>query len=195
MEGGSPSRAQAAIKSPDPGELSMPINIKGRSWLSIDDLSAAEIRFLLRLAAELKSAKLAGSEQQRLKRRNIALIFEKDSTILAWPFQARISSTPMYGFPWGAKREVGRAHRVAQPLPRDGGGDGNDRQCSRQVHALLPAFHNRETIVGEEVAGTFAIDCMEVTETVFEGPASIVFDQAENRMHTIKAVLVATIGS
>jgi ornithine carbamoyltransferase len=48
--------------------------------LSIDDLSAAEIRFLLRLAAELKSAKLAGSEQQRLKGRNIALIFEKDST-------------------------------------------------------------------------------------------------------------------
>lgn len=59
----------------------------------------------------------------------------------------------------------------------------------------LPAFHNRETIVGEEMARTFGIDCMEVTESVFEGPASIVFDQAENRMHTIKAVLVATIGS
>jgi ornithine carbamoyltransferase len=59
----------------------------------------------------------------------------------------------------------------------------------------LPAFHNRETNVGEEMAGTFGIDCMEVTENVFEGPSSIVFDQAENRMHTIKAVLVATIGS
>jgi ornithine carbamoyltransferase len=58
----------------------MPMNLKGRGLLSIDDLSAAELRFLLRLAAELKSAKLAGSEQQRLKRRNIALIFEKDST-------------------------------------------------------------------------------------------------------------------
>ena len=59
----------------------------------------------------------------------------------------------------------------------------------------LPAFHNRETIVGEEIAQKFGIDCMEVTESVFEGLASIVFDQAENRMHTIKAVLVATIGS
>lgn len=58
----------------------MPVNLKGRSLLSIDDLSASEIRFLLRLSAELKSTKLAGSEQPRLKRRNIALIFEKDST-------------------------------------------------------------------------------------------------------------------
>jgi ornithine carbamoyltransferase len=58
----------------------MPINLKGRSLLSLDDVSASEIRFLLRLAADLKSAKLAGSEQQRLKGRNIALIFEKDST-------------------------------------------------------------------------------------------------------------------
>ena len=59
----------------------------------------------------------------------------------------------------------------------------------------LPAFHNRETTVGEEIAQKFGIECMEVTEGVFEGPASIVFDQAENRMHTIKAILVATIGS
>jgi ornithine carbamoyltransferase len=59
----------------------------------------------------------------------------------------------------------------------------------------LPAFHNAETKVGSEIAGKFGIDCMEVTEQVFEGPASIVFDQAENRVHTIKAVLVATIGT
>jgi ornithine carbamoyltransferase len=58
----------------------MPINLKGRSLLSLDDLSASEIRFLLRLAADLKSAKLSGSEQRRLMGRNIALIFEKDST-------------------------------------------------------------------------------------------------------------------
>ena len=58
----------------------MPLNLKGRSLLSLDELSASENRFLLRLAAELKSAKLSGSEQQRLKGRNIALIFEKDST-------------------------------------------------------------------------------------------------------------------
>lgn len=58
----------------------------------------------------------------------------------------------------------------------------------------LPAFHNTETTVGKEIQEKFAIDAMEVTGEVFEGPASIVFDQAENRMHTIKAVLVATLG-
>jgi ornithine carbamoyltransferase len=59
----------------------------------------------------------------------------------------------------------------------------------------LPAFHNRETKVGEEIYEHFGIDCMEVTDDVFESPASIVFDQAENRMHTIKAILVSTLAS
>ncbi len=58
----------------------------------------------------------------------------------------------------------------------------------------LPAFHNRETKVGEWIYETFGLDGVEVTEEVFESPASIVFDQAENRMHTIKAVLVASLG-
>jgi ornithine carbamoyltransferase len=58
----------------------------------------------------------------------------------------------------------------------------------------LPAFHNTETQVGADIARAFGIECMEVTEEVFEGSASIVFDQAENRMHTIKAMLVATLG-
>lgn len=58
----------------------------------------------------------------------------------------------------------------------------------------LPAFHNRETKVGEEIFQKFGLDGMEVTEDVFESPASIVFDEAENRMHTIKAVMVATLG-
>lgn len=57
----------------------------------------------------------------------------------------------------------------------------------------LPAFHNRETKVGEWIYQTFGLDGVEVTEDVFESPASIVFDQAENRMHTIKAVLVAIL--
>src|SRR6056297_627315 len=58
----------------------------------------------------------------------------------------------------------------------------------------LPAFHNRETNVGEDIYKKFKIDAMEVTEDVFESEASIVFDEAENRMHTIKAVMVATMG-
>jgi ornithine carbamoyltransferase len=58
----------------------------------------------------------------------------------------------------------------------------------------LPAFHNRETKVGEEMFETYGLDGMEVTDEVFESERSIVFDQAENRMHTIKAVMVATLG-
>ena len=59
----------------------------------------------------------------------------------------------------------------------------------------LPAYHNLETKVGREVYEKFGLDGVEVTEEVFESPASIVFDEAENRMHTIKAVMVATLGS
>ena len=59
----------------------------------------------------------------------------------------------------------------------------------------LPAFHNRETVIGGETYQNFGIEAMEVSEEVFESPASIVFHQAENRIHTIKAVMVATLGS
>ncbi len=69
---------------------------------------------------------------------------------------------------------------------------GNPR--TRFMHCL-PAFHNTDTTVGAEMKEEFGIECMEVTEEVFESEASIVFDQAENRMHTIKAVLVATLGA
>jgi ornithine carbamoyltransferase len=58
----------------------------------------------------------------------------------------------------------------------------------------LPAFHNRETKMGEDIFKKFGLDGMEVTEEVFESRHSIVFDEAENRMHTIKAVMVATLG-
>lgn len=59
----------------------------------------------------------------------------------------------------------------------------------------LPAFHNRETAVGEEIYRKFGLPAMEVTDDVFESGVSIVFDQAENRVHTIKAVMVATLGT
>ena len=58
----------------------------------------------------------------------------------------------------------------------------------------LPAFHNRETKVGEDVYQRYGLDGLEVTDDVFESERSIVFDQAENRLHTIKAVMVATLG-
>jgi ornithine carbamoyltransferase len=333
----------------------VPINLKGRSLLNLDDVSASEIRFLLRLAAELKSTKLSGSEQQRLKGRNIALIFEKDSTrtrtgfeVAAYDQAAHVTYLGPSGTQIGHKESMkdtarvlgrmydaiefrGYSQRSARELADYSGvpvyngltdeahptqaladfmtmrefthkhlsdmsvvfiGDvGNNvarslalgavklgmdmrlcgpkelwperplferlEQTAREArgkisigtdlgaalsgadfvytdvwlsmgepkekwaeriplltpyrvtedvmamtsnaHAkfmhCLPAFHNRETTVGEEIAQKFGVECMEVTEGVFEGPASIVFDQAENRMHTIKAVLVATIGS
>lgn len=63
----------------------------------------------------------------------------------------------------------------------------------RFLHCL-PAFHNRETKVGEQIFEKYGLDGMEVTDDVFESEYSIVWDQAENRMHTIKAVMVATLG-
>jgi ornithine carbamoyltransferase len=59
----------------------------------------------------------------------------------------------------------------------------------------LPAFHNRQTKVGQQIYEEFGLDGLEVTDEVFESPRSIVWDQAENRMHTIKALMVATLGA
>jgi ornithine carbamoyltransferase len=57
----------------------------------------------------------------------------------------------------------------------------------------LPAFHDRQTAIGEDIFQRFGLDAMEVSDDVFASPASVVFDEAENRVHTIKAVMVATI--
>ncbi len=59
----------------------------------------------------------------------------------------------------------------------------------------LPAFHNRETLMGEDIFQKYGMDGLEVTDEVFESPMSVVFDEAENRLHTIKAVMVATLGA
>jgi len=59
----------------------------------------------------------------------------------------------------------------------------------------LPSFHNRQTIMGEEIYQKYGIEAMEVTDDVFESEHSVVFDEAENRLHTIKAVMVATLGA
>lgn len=77
-------------------------------------------------------------------------------------------------------------YRVTQQLMDIAGS-----QC-RFMHCL-PAFHDLNTETGKEVYDKFGIDCMEVTDEVFESDASIVFDEAENRMHTIKAVMAATL--
>ena len=69
--------------------------------------------------------------------------------------------------------------------------DAAGPQC-RFMHCL-PSFHDLKTKTGEEMYKKYGIDCMEVTDEVFESPQSIVFDEAENRMHTIKAVMAATL--
>ncbi|TML65863.1 MAG: ornithine carbamoyltransferase [Actinobacteria bacterium] len=69
-----------------------------------------------------------------------------------------------------------------------------DVWVSMKFMHCLPAFHNTDTAVGKEIYEKFGLDALEVTEEVFESPASLVWDEAENRMHTIKAVMVATLG-
>ena len=69
--------------------------------------------------------------------------------------------------------------------------DNAGEQC-RFMHCL-PAFHDLNTTIGKQIHEKFGIDCMEVTDEVFESEQSIVFDEAENRMHTIKAVMAATL--
>ena len=86
-------------------------------------------------------------------------------------------------------------YRAPDALPGHHGCHEEDGQSGRKFMHCLPAFHNRDTTVGEQIYQEFGVDCMEVSEEVFESPASVVFDQAENRMHTIKAVMVATLGA
>ena len=89
---------------------------------------------------------------------------------------------------WSKRIQVLKKYRVTEALMK---ATGNPR--AKFMHCL-PAFHNRETTKGEELYGKFGLEGLEVADDVFESAASIVFDQAENRMHTIKAILVATLG-
>lgn len=333
----------------------MAFNLRNRNFLKLLDFTPQEIKFLLDLSLDLKKAKYAGTEQQKLKNKNIALIFEKDSTrtrcafeVAAFDQGARVTYLGPTGSQIGKKesmkdtaRVLGRMYdgieyrgygqSIVEELGKYAGvpvwngltnefhptqvladfltmmehsdkplhqisfcylGDarnnmGNSllvgaskmgmdfrsaapksllpneelvKQCreiaketgakitltenvaeavngvdflytdvwvsmgepdhvwkeriellkpyqvNKELVALtgnpkvkflhcLPAFHNRETTIGEEIYQKFGLDGMEVTDDVFESPASVVFDQAENRLHTIKAVMVATLGS
>jgi len=89
---------------------------------------------------------------------------------------------------WAERIELVKPYQVNAALMKATG-----NPSAKFLHCL-PAFHNRETTKGEELYTTYGMDGLEVTEDVFESPASIVWDQAENRLHTIKALLVATLG-
>lgn len=332
----------------------MPVNLHGRSFLKLLDFTPAELRFLLRLSASLKTAKYAGFEERRLLGRNIALIFEKDSTrtraafeVAAFDQGAHVTYLGPTGSQIGNKESIRDTARVlgrlydaieyrgfgqdaAEELAAHAGvpvyngltdefhptqiladlmtmrefthkhlsdvafcflGDaGNNMGSSLMVGAALvgmdvrlgapescwpdaelvaqcreiaertggrvtltedigeatrgcdfiytdvwvsmgepddvwaerirllepyrvtrevmegtgvahtkfmhclPAFHDVNTKVGRKVHEQYGLECMEVTDEVFESGASVVFDQAENRLHTIKATLVATLG-
>jgi ornithine carbamoyltransferase len=335
--------------------MSTVINLHGRSFLKLADFSADEIVYLLDLAAQLKAAKKDGTEVQHLERKEIALIFEKDSTRTRCAFEvaaydqgahvtflgpsgshmghketvkdtARVlgrmyDAIEFRGFSQGAAEELAqwagvpvfngltvdwhptqiladfltfREHidkplsdvvfcylgdarfnmadsylvggaklgmdvRIAAPKslwPSDevvkltdeiagetgakititddvaeavkgcdvlltdvwvSMGEPEDVWAERiklllpyQVNSdamaltgnpdvkfmhCLPAFHNADTEVGKEIKEKYGLEGLEVTEDVFESPASVVFDEAENRLHTIKAVMVATLGA
>ena len=333
----------------------MPVNLRNRSFLKLLDFTPTEIKFLLNLSADLKKAKYAGIEQQKLKGKNIVLLFEKDSTRTRCAFEvgaldqgAHVTYLGPTGSQMGKKesmkdtaRVLGRMYdgieyrgygqEIVETLAEYAGvpvwngltnefhptqiladfltmmehsdkplnkmsfcfcGDAKNNvgnslmvgaakmgmdfraaapkscfpdeklvaQCREiaketgakititdnvadavkgvdflytdvwvsmgepdnvweerikllkpyQVNSkmveltgnpnvkflhCLPAFHNRETVVGEQIFQKFGLDGMEVTEDVFESPNSVVFDEAENRIHTIKAVMVATLGA
>ena len=89
---------------------------------------------------------------------------------------------------WAERIELLTPYQVnAETMAATGNPDVKFMHC-------LPAFHNTETQVGKEIFEKFGMEALEVTEEVFESPASLVFDEAENRLHTIKAVMVATLG-
>ena len=90
---------------------------------------------------------------------------------------------------WAERIELLKPYQVnSETMSKTGNPDTKFMHC-------LPAFHNTDTEVGKEIFEKFGMESLEVTEEVFESPASVVFDEAENRLHTIKAVMVATLGS
>jgi ornithine carbamoyltransferase len=89
---------------------------------------------------------------------------------------------------WKDRIELLKPYQVnAELIEKTGNPDVKFMHC-------LPAFHDRRTKVGDEIYREFGLDALEVTDDVFESDRSIAFDEAENRLHTIKAVMVATIG-
>ena len=88
---------------------------------------------------------------------------------------------------WASRIEELTPYQVNAKLMENAGSQVKFMHC-------LPAFHDLNTKIGKEIHDKFGLDAMEVTDEVFESPQSIVFDEAENRMHTIKAVMYATLG-
>jgi ornithine carbamoyltransferase len=158
-------------------------NLRNRSFVKEIDFEPRELRHLLQLAEVLKIAKYAGTEAKRLEGKEIALIFEKISTrtrsafeVAAFDQGAHVTYLDPSGSQLGHKESVADTARVLGRMY-----DAIEFRGNRQADVEALA----------EYAGVRVYNGLEV----FESQASIVFDQAENRLHTIKSLLVATLGS
>ena len=173
----------------------------GRSLLKETDLNADEFRYLVDLARQLRAGKRRGVTGQRLAGPQHRLDHREN----LHPDPVRVR---------GRRPRRGRARYLPRPRRIPAGPQGvGERHRPRarlpyQVNAAvlkaagnpavrfmhcLPALHNRETEIGQRIYARRGLDALEVTDEVFESAASVVFDQAENRMHTIKALLIATL--
>ena len=131
--------------------------------------------------------------QEHCRAQTGASITLSEPTPTLWP--VRMSSTPTCGSAWASRWKSGPS--ASRPCP--------PTRCNAELMAkakpsavfmhCLPAYHDHKTAVGKEMGEKFSRDAMEVTDEVFNGPQSIVFQEAENRMHTIKAVMAATLGA
>ena len=164
----------------------------GRSLLVMGALMGADVRL-----AGPASLRPPDDVVTRRRRSRGAPVRRSRSPRMSTPrSRAPTSSTPTSGCRWVSRRTCGRSacglladYQVNTDLMAK---TGNPR--AKFMHCL-PAFHDPNTTVGREIMeATGMTEGIEVTGEVFESPASIVFDQAENRLHTIKAILVATLG-
>ena len=186
----------------------MAFNLKNRSFLKEIDFTPQELRFLLQLSGTLKSAKYAGTETHHLAGKNIALIFEKTSTRTRSAFEvgaydqgAHVTYLDPSGSQLGHKESIADTASVLGRMYDAIEYRGNAALLAKSGNPAvkfmhcLPAFHDTNTVVRREIMEhTGMTGGLEVTDEVFRSGASIVFDQGENRLHTIKAILVATLG-
>ncbi|MDK1491241.1 ornithine carbamoyltransferase [Sinorhizobium sp. 7-81] len=117
-------------------------------------------------------------------------------TVLEHVGAAVLGADFVYTASWLGEHEAGWAERIRLLSPfavRANVMEATDNPHCKFMHCL-PAFHDRSTKAGARIAKQFGLDCMEVTDSIFGSKASVVFDQAANRMHAIKAIFVATIG-
>ncbi|KMQ98347.1 arginine deiminase [Lasius niger] len=149
---------------------------------------------------ELKKDKKAKKEQQHMQKKNVALIFEKASTRTRSAFEVGAfdqGANVTYisgGSQVGIKESIADTAKVLGRM-YDGIEFRGSKHSDVETLAKYAAFHNKDTKVGKEMGDKFNLNEFEVTDEVFESRQSKVFDQAENRLHTIKAIMVATIGN